>query len=232
MYVAQQVRDPQTGAWMEIWRDYAKDRVLREIVGFTSDPNVILISSPEGGDKTGIYEFDVKQKKNIEPAFQHKMFEATGVVRSIGEKDYGRVLGFTYAADTERTYWIDDRWANIAKALDNALGASTAPLDWTDRGTGLHATVSNSPSRSITIGSQSRDGKYIRYQGGAETAPQYYLLTDSAKLTALGKSRPSIDLTALGDTHLIEYPARDGLLIPAILTTPPKAIYGPGPYPT
>jgi dipeptidyl aminopeptidase/acylaminoacyl peptidase len=30
----------------------------------------------------------------------------------------------------------------------------------------------------------------------------------------------------------VEYPARDGLMIPAFLTTPPKAVFGPGPYPT
>jgi dipeptidyl aminopeptidase/acylaminoacyl peptidase len=36
----------------------------------------------------------------------------------------------------------------------------------------------------------------------------------------------------LGDTQIVEYPARDGLMIPAYLTTPPKSAYGAGPYPT
>jgi dipeptidyl aminopeptidase/acylaminoacyl peptidase len=30
----------------------------------------------------------------------------------------------------------------------------------------------------------------------------------------------------------VQYPARDGLIIPAFLTTPPADKYGPGPYPT
>jgi len=233
LYDAQQVRDAQTGAWEEIFRDYAKDRTTRSIVSFTSDPNVVLISSTEGGDKTGIYEFDVKQKKVIEPAFQHKMFEADSIITSSSDKDYGRVLGFTYQADTERTYWVDGRWASIAKELDKALGVTTEPVDWTDPGTGLQAKIDTSPVASVSIGSQSRDGKYIIVaKSGPKLPPQYYLLTDGAKLTALGKSRPSIDPAALGDTHLIEYQARDGLMIPAILTTPPKDVFGPGPYPT
>jgi len=232
-YIAQQVRDSQTGAWEEIYRDYAKDRVLRELVGFTSDPNVVLISSPEGGDKTGIYEFDIKQKKVIEPAFQHKLFESTGVVMSHDDKDYGRVLGFTYGAETNQTYWIDDHWSNISKALVQALGDPTAPVDWIDPGTGLHATFSESPISTVSVDSKSRDGKYmIVVKAGPKQPDQYYLLTDGSKLTALGKSRPSIDPTALGDTHIVQYPARDGLMIPAFLTTPPKDLYGPGPYPT
>ena len=233
MYIAQQIRDPQTGAWEEIYRDYAKDRVLRQLLGFTSDPNVVLISSPEGGDKTGIFEFDVKQKKVIEPAFQHKVFDAGGVVTSMDDKDFGRVLGFTYQAEAPRTYWLDDHWGNVAKALDQALGAPTDTVDWTDPGTGLHATLSESPTSSVSIGARSRDGKYIIIiKSGPKQPEQYYLLTDGAKLTALGKSRPSIDPATLGDTHLIQYQARDGLMIPAFLTIPPKSVYGAGPYPT
>jgi dipeptidyl aminopeptidase/acylaminoacyl peptidase len=233
VYNAHQVRDPQTGAWEEIFRDYAKDRTTRSIVSFTSDPNVVLISSTEGGDKVGIYEFDIQQKKVIEPAFQHKMFEAGSIVRSSDDKDFGRVLGFTYEADTQRIYWVDDHWANIAKALDKALGVTTSPVAWTDPGTGLRGTINESPIASVSIGSKSRDGKYmIVVKEGPKQPPQYYLLTDGAKLTALGKARPTIDPAALGDTHLIEYPARDGLMIPAFLTTPPKDVFGPGPYPT
>ena len=233
VYIAQQVRDPQTGAWDEIYRDYAKDRVQRSLLAFTADPNVVIISSPEGGDKTGIYEFDVKQKKVIEPAFQHKLFEADGVVVSHDDKDYGRVLGFRYSAETGRIYWLDDHWSNVAKALNQALGSPAAPVDWTDPGTGLHATINEAPISSVTMGSHSRDGKYmIVVKSGPKQPDQYYLLTDGSKLTALGKSRPSIDPATLGDTHMIEYQARDGLMIPAFLTTPPKDVYGPGPYPT
>jgi hypothetical protein len=83
MFIAQQIRDPDSGQWIDLFRSYAKDRSITSVVGFTTDPHVILISSPEGGDKTGIYEYDLKHRNLIEPAFQHKLFEAAeGVVMS------------------------------------------------------------------------------------------------------------------------------------------------------
>jgi len=233
IYIAQEIRDPDTGAWSEHFRSYAKDRIITSIVAFTDDPNVVLISTVRGGDKTGIYEYDIKQRKILEPAFEHKLFEARDVLTSDAPADYGRVLGFSYAAETNRIYWLDGRMASISKALDQALGATTKSLDWIDPGTGLQSLITVGAGVSVSINSRSDDGKYmIVEKSGPKQPPQYFLLTDGAKLTPLGKARPTIDLNALGDTQLIEYPARDGLMIPAFLTTPPKAVFGPGPYPT
>jgi len=232
IFIAQQLRDPDSGQWVELFRSYAKDRSITTIIGFTSDPHVILISSPEGGDKVGIYEYDIKQRKVIEPAFQHKLFEAQpALIISTGAKDYGRSLGFYYDAETTRTYWLDDHIAALAKAADQALGAATVNVDWTDPGTGLKATIPVESGSSVSFLSWSDDMKYVLLEkSGPRQPPEYYLLSDG-KLSLLGKARPWIDTAALGDTRLVEYPARDGLMIPAFLTLPPSS-FGPGPYPT
>jgi len=232
IFIAQQLRDPDSGQWVELFRSYAKDRSITTIIGFTSDPHVILISSPEGGDKVGIYEYDIKQRKVIEPAFQHKLFEAQpALIISTGAKDYGRPLGFYYDAETTRTYWLDDHIAALAKAADQALGAATVNVDWTDPGTGLKATIPVESGSSVSFLSWSDDMKYVLLEkSGPRQPPEYYLLSDG-KLSLLGKARPWIDTAALGDTRLVEYPARDGLMIPAFLTLPPSS-FGPGPYPT
>ena len=231
VYIAQDIRDPDTGAWSEHFRSYAKDRAITSILAFTTDPNVVLISAIKG-DKTGIYEYDIKQRKVLEPAFEHKMFNATGVVASTSPADYGRILGFEYAAESTRTYWLDDHWAAASKALAQALGGTSEAIDWTDPGTGLQAPINIQPI-AVSIVSRSDDGRFVIVEkSGPKQPPQYFLLTDGKTLTALGKSRPWIDASVIGDTQLIEYPAQDGLLIPAFLTTPPKALFGPGPYPT
>ncbi len=231
MFIAQQIRDPDSGQWVELFRSYAKDRSITSIVGFTSDPHVILISSPQGGDKTGIYEYDIKQRRVIEPAFEHKLFEAGGVRMSMARADYGRPLGFTYAAETGRTYWIDDQMAALAKSASQALGAGTVNVDWTDPGTGLKATIATESGSSVGIIDWSDDMKFVLLEkSGPRQPPEYYMLSDG-KLALLGKARPWIDTASLGDTRLVEYPARDGLLIPAFLTLPPSS-FGPGPYPT
>jgi len=78
----------------------------------------------------------------------------------------------------------------------------------------------------------SDDLKYVIVEkSGPRQPPEYYLLTDAGKLTLLGKERPWMNTAALGDTRLVQYAARDGLIIPAFLTSPRKELYGPGPYP-
>lgn len=231
VFIAQQVRDPDTGKWVELFRSYAKNRNLIGIVGFTTDPNVILISSTQGGDKTGIYEYDIKQKKIIEPAFQHKLFDAEGPVISESPLDYGRILGFTYEADTSRVYWVDGGLDNLQKAAAKALGVTTVPVAWVDPGTGAKATIQVESGAAVDIASYSDDFKIaIIAKSGPSQPLEYYLLAGS-KLQLLGKARPWINTATLGQTELVEYPARDGLMIPAYLTLPP-ATYGPGPYPT
>jgi dipeptidyl aminopeptidase/acylaminoacyl peptidase len=232
IFIAQQIRDPDSGEWIELFRSYAKDRSLTTIIGFTADPHVILISSPEGNDKTGIYEYDVKQRKVIEPAFEHKLFEAEpAVITSKATADFGRPLGFYYDAETARTYWLDGRMAAISKAASQALGVAAVNVDWTDPGTGVKATIAVESGASVGIESWSDDLKYVLLEkSGPRQPPEYYILADG-KLSLLGKARPWIDTATLGDTTLVEYPARDGLMIPAFLTLPPASA-GPGPYPT
>jgi acetyl esterase/lipase len=232
-YVAQQIRDPATGQWNEVFRFYAKDREPIEIVGFTPDPNVILISANEGADKTGIFEYDIKQKKIIEPAFQHKLFDAGAVVFSRAAADFGRPLGFNYEAETEKVYWLDPHLAALQKQAEQLLGVpAPVKVDWIDPGTNAHAVIPVESGAGLKLISWSDDFSLAVFEkSGPRQPPEYYLLS-GGKLSLLGKARPWIDTAALGDTRLVEYPARDGLMIPAFLTTPPAAIFGPGPYPT
>ncbi len=234
VYLAQQLRDPVTGAWQEYFRSYAKDRDVTSIISFTDDPNVVLVTAAQGSDKAGVYEYDAKQKKILEPAFEHRLFDATGgVIESHAPADYGRPLGFGYAAETAKIYWVDGQMGAIDAAVRKALGLTTTPVDWIDPGSGAHATIDVAKDADVSLVSASFDRKYMIFEkSGPRQPPQYYLLTDGAKLTALGKSRPWIDPAALGETRLVEYAARDGLEIPAFLTTPSKALFGPGPYPT
>jgi dipeptidyl aminopeptidase/acylaminoacyl peptidase len=234
VYIAQQIRNPDTGAWEEHFRSFAKDRISTDVVGFTTDPNVVLIATSKGADKTGIFEYDIKQRKILEPAFEHKLFEAAPeVIISHAPGDFGRPLGFAYQAETSKIYWLDPRMDSIFKALSQSLGVSSETIDWTDPGTGLKSRLPVALGADLRFDGASDDMKYILIEkSGPRQPPEYYLLTDGSKLALLGKSRPWIDTAALGETHLVQYAARDGLLIPAFLTTPPKAVFGPGPYPT
>jgi acetyl esterase/lipase len=233
VFIAQQIRDSDSGEWVELFRSYAKDRSVTAIVGFTSDPHVILIASPEGGDKTGIYEYDTKARKIIEPAFQHKLFDAADeVVLSHSPQDFGRPLGFVYQAATQKIYWLDPHFDALQKSAERALGVATTPVDWTDPATGVKSTINVESGAAVQMLGWSDDYQQVLLEkAGPKQPPEYYLLA-GGKLALLGKARPWIDTSALGDTRLVEYPARDGLMIPAFLTVPSAALFGPGPYPT
>jgi dipeptidyl aminopeptidase/acylaminoacyl peptidase len=160
------------------------------------------------------------------------MFEAASVIPSTAAATFGEPLGFSYNGDAPSVYWTDPQLASIAKSVTTALAARTAVIDWTDPGTGQAAKVPVADGFRVNITDYSDDLKYVIVEkSGPNVAGEYYLLVDG-KLSLLGRSRPWIKSDDLGDSRLVEYPARDGLMIPAFLHTPPRAQFGGGPYPT
>lgn len=229
VYVAQWIRNPANGNWEEHFRSYAKDRNLTEVVGFTTDPNIIYVNVTRNGDKAGVYEYDISQRKITQPAFEYKKFEAGGPVEI---RKTGQLLGFTYQAERSKVYWADPKMDGIAKAVSTALGVKTTAIPWVDVATGEKSKISVADGFDTSIVDWSDNLKYVVVnKSGPNLPPEYYLLTDGSKLSLLGKSRPQINTAELGDSRLIQYAARDGLMIPAFLHTPPKTLYGEGPYP-
>ncbi len=233
VYLAQWIRDPATGEWAEHFRWYAKDREPVSIVGFTDDPNILYVSSSKGRDKVGLYVYDIKARQIVEPLLEHKLFDASGIVMSTAKADYGRVLGFRYQGPSNSVYWTDPTLAALNKTLRSALGVKTTTVNWNDQATGAITRLPVPDGADAYISDWSEDLKYfIVTKEGPGNPGEFYLLDASGSLSLLGKVRPDLDASALGTTRLVQYPARDGLIIPAFLTTPPAEKYGPGPYPT
>lgn len=231
LYVKQEWKDLKTGEWSELFRYYAKDREPMSIAGFTEDPNIVLVLTNKGTDKAAVYEYDITQKKLLSPAFAHKMFDAVAVVQSHAASDYGAVLGFAYAGDTNRIYWVDDRLGGMESQVRQALGVKLKSIDWIDAATGTKAKIQTMGDVDARLIDYSDDrSRVLIEKSGPKVPPEYYLF-DGQKLRLIGRSRPTLNTSALGETRMIEYAARDGLMIPAFLTTPNPDIYGKGPYP-
>ncbi len=232
LYIAQWFKDPATGQWSEHYRNYAKDRENMDVVGFSTDPNIVFVRSSKGRDKAGIYEYDLKQRKITEPLFEHKVFDADRVVIDHTPARLGQILGFTYLGPSGAIYWADDKLAALDKGVRAALGIQTATLAWTDPGTNAQVKIGVPTGANVGVISRSDDLKTVIVEKSGPRQPsEFYMLTDSGQLTLLGKAYPDLDLSVLGDTTLVEYTARDGLVIPAFLTKPPAGKFGPGPYP-
>ncbi len=231
-YIAQWLKSPDSGKWEEHFRSFVKDRETFEVAGFTPDPNIIYVLSDKGRDKAGIYEYDIRQRKILEPLFEHKLFDASRVLQSTRPENYGEVLGFAYEGATTTRYWTDPKLAPLNKTVRAALGVKTKSIDWIDPANGEKAKFPVVDGADAEITDWSDDLKiFIVTKSGPRQPDEYYLLDAAGKLQLLGGAKPDMDLASLGDTRLVQYAARDGLVIPAFLTTPPAG-FGAGPFPT
>jgi dipeptidyl aminopeptidase/acylaminoacyl peptidase len=232
-YVAVYFRNPDTNAWEEHMRYFLKDRENPEILGFTKDPDVAIVKLNHGHDKTAIYEYSIREHKLSDPIFANAAFDATDIITSDDKADFGDILGFRFDGVREGDiYWADDKMAALSDGLKKALGEVDAPMIWTDAATSKKMEIMVPTNVSVSIIGLSHDRKTaIVEKEGPKTPPEYYAYIEGKGLTLLGKSRPQIKPDDLGDTTLIQYTARDGLILPAYLTKPNPAIWGPGPYP-
>ncbi len=232
-YRAIYFRNPDTNAWEEHMRFFVKDHEEPAILGFTKDPNVAIVKLNHGQDKSAIYEYSIRERKLSDPIFANAAFEATDIITSDDKADFGDILGFTFDGVIEGdTYWADDKMAALSDSLKKSLGEVDAPMIWTDAATSKKMQVMVPTNVSVSIEGMSTDRKtVIVKREGPKVPPEYYVYIEGKGLTLLGKSRPQIKPDDLGDTSLIQYTARDGLVLPAYLTKPNPAIWGPGPYP-
>ncbi|PVM78500.1 alpha/beta hydrolase family protein [Caulobacter radicis] len=227
-YAVQQIKNPTTGAWEEHFRSYARDRNFTTLEGFSSDPNIAYVSMVKTNGKRGVYVYDITAKQVLEPLFEHKLFDANGVI--LDEK--GELLGVTYDDARGSIYWVDEGVGARFKAARTALGVKMEPLAWTDPDTEAKTRFNVSTDFDISVVDTSEDRSVLIIEkSGPKLPPEYYLLDKTGKLTLLGGSRPWVKTAGLGQTRLVQYTARDGLPIPGLLTTPP-ASFGAGPHPT
>lgn len=231
-YIAQWIKSPDTGEWAEHFRWYARDRQPVSIAGFSNDPNIIFVQSSVDRDHAAIYEYNIRERKMGEIAFAHPVFNAEGVIRSTSPADFGEVVGFSYEGEKGQIYWADPVMEAAQRQFRQVLGVRMQPLQWIDIASGRRVGLQVPEDADISMTAVSDDRKiFVIRKSGPMTPPEYYLVKDG-QVALLGRAYPELANAPLGPTTLIQYEARDGLIIPAFLTKPDPEVYGAGPYPT
>lgn len=234
-YVATEFRNPATNAWEEHFRSYVKNRDINQVVGFADDANIAFIQSNVGRDKTVIYEYDIAARKQKEVLFEHKFFNASDVrvnhYKGVDNIPFGALLGVGYSGPRgNEVEWTNGTFKALIAGLRQALAVKASPVTLVDPATGQNATVELDNGQAVRVVDFSADMKtVIVVTSGPSNPPEYHLLHNGI-LTLLAKSYPQIDPAALGTTRLVYYKARDGLDIPAFLTTPSTELCGAGPW--
>jgi len=233
-YIAAEIRDHRTGQWDEHFRSYVKNRDQTQIVRFSADPNIAFISSNEGQDKSVLYEYDIAARKRKEILFEHRFFNAGSVIINPYKQAPAApsgILGVSYLGPRgDDVQWTDPGMLAIDAGLRQALDLHDEKLRIVDPASGQSATIDYPLERDYRIVDFTPDMRTLLLNvSGASAPPQYYLFRNG-ELTLLSSSYAAIDPRTLGDTRLVYYTARDGLNIPAFLTTPSTEMCGPGPW--
>lgn len=234
-YVATEFRNPASNAWDEHFRSYVKDRDVNQVVGFADDTNIAFIQSNVGRDKTLVYEYDIAARKKKEVLFEHKFFNAGSVMvnryKGADGVPFGAILGVGYSGPRgNEVEWTNPTFKGLEQGVRQALKIQDGDLTLLDPATGQSGTTRYDLGKAVRVSDYSADLKtFLLTISGPANPPEYHLL-HNGKLTLLAKSYPDIDPAALGNTRLVYYKARDGLDIPAFLTTPNTELCGAGPW--
>ncbi len=234
-YIAAEFRNPVSGAWEEHFRSYVKDRDHIVVAGFSSDPNIAFLISNEGQDKSVIYEYDVSARKKKEILFQHKFFNATGVLvnpYAVTANGLGELIGVEYEGPRGNdVQWTSPQLLSLDAGLKQALRIADSELRLVDPATGQEAVINYPVEKNYQIIGYSRDFSTVLLGVSGSATPEEYYLFSKGMLTLLAKGYPQIDPRTFGSTTLVYYKARDGVDIPAFLTKPSVDLCGTGPWP-
>jgi pimeloyl-ACP methyl ester carboxylesterase len=235
-YIAIDMRTP--GAeWAEHFRSYVKNRDVVDVIRRGANSNTAIIQSNVGQEFSSIYEYDIASKKIGAKLFEHKYFDAYGVLgEELDSANSDGFYGYGYQGISEGdVHWEKPEIEAIVRGVAQSLGLRETKQK-------LMSVVGAQQAEITTFGDVSvqlvqrvaitgASPTYLFRISGSTYPTEHYLL-QGQKLQLLAKERPAIDRAALGSARFIHYPSRDRLNIPAYLDIPNEKLCGPGPYAT
>ena len=200
-------KHPETGEWELHHELVAVEREGMQPVAFDEDGRRVYMVDNTGRERAVLRTYDLITRELSEPIYGGDDIEAGGVYQASNPDDFGKVIGFYGYGKGQVLEYTDPKWASIQQRLDEALPADLQ-----------HSIRSMSDDLTIMV---------VRASGSRE-AGAWYLLINGEQLVPLGRSFPFLEPEKLADRVFVTYEARDGLEIPAFLTSPAE---GNAPYP-
>ena len=163
---------------------------------FTFDNQNLYVASNIGRDKTAIYLYDIKGKKQTTLLYENPDVDVETLLRS----DKRRIVtGVSFTTDKRHYYFFDEDRAELQQDIEARL-----------------------PGYEVAVASMSRDEtRALVYAGSDRTLGTYYFYdrtnSDFRKLADVG---PWLVEDELAEMKPIAYTARDGLAIHGYLTLP------------
>jgi dipeptidyl aminopeptidase/acylaminoacyl peptidase len=166
------------------------------LIGLSADGQTILARSSRGSDRFKIWGIPVSGGE-FSLVYEDPDNDVTSIVT---DRYSGAPVGFRVGGLEPTIHWIDPKHEAVQKAVARAF-----------------------PNRITSVFDRSEDFKrVVAHVEGASSPPVYYLI-DFGKGAAdiIGEEYPALADVPMGTQEAVTYKSRDGLTIPAYLTTPP-----------
>ena len=158
------------------------------------DDKTLYVTWRKDRDKAVIYRYDPEASKITEIVAQHPQVD----LRNLVFDQDGIVRGVSFNANEPGVAWFDDRYAKVQSVADKAF-----------------------PDRVNQVQVRS-GGDLALITSFSDVEPGSFYLLDgkTLKMEWLADRRPWIDPKKMSHMRAVRYKARDGLEIPAYVTTP------------
>ncbi|NDY94594.1 alpha/beta hydrolase family protein [Wenzhouxiangella limi] len=191
--------------WRELQVDSERERPSITPLGFSADNQRMYFLSNHDmaeNDRSGAFRYDF-ESGDLELLFRHPQVDVSGAIRGHDDEVLGVVSRFgplTYA-------FFEDK---AAEHPDARL---------------LQQLARSFPENDVSLTSFSRDGKRaVLFVRGDRNPGEFFLFhTDKLQAEFLAATRPELPKERLSPMRALEIPARDGLNLHGLLTTPADA---------
>ncbi len=199
------VRKGATDPWVKVGEAKYGD-LQSEPMQFDASGKILYVAGRRNGeDRASIYEYTVDTGA-WKAAVRHPQRDI-GIesARFIDDWRARKVLGLLYADDRRGVAWFDPEYARVQKGVDAALP-------------GMVNFLQHQGERWVVTSYSDRDPGEV-----------YLLDGRTLQMQKLLSYEPWIDPNAMAPAKWVRYKARDGLVIPALLTVPNSAGAKPAP---
>jgi len=207
------IKHPQTGEFEvhEALTQKLSERYTLRIAGMDEASGKYYILTDLFSDQIEAWMYDPATRKfDDEVLVSHPQYSIYGLILGTQPSNFNQILGFEIAGPTLETVYVDPQMKAIDAAIKGAF-----------------------PGQEVEISGYNDDLSKVLFEtSSAQHPPTYHLLLDRQRVLTLGSQRPWIDPAEIGEQRWVNYPARDGLMIPAILDLPQGWKEGDAPLPT
>lgn len=193
-------RTGQAADWKSVYDSDAVTDTARIIhfAAVSGRTDTAYVMTRNGGDKFGVYEFDLNAKTLGRKLLQNSRVDADGpVVDSASQQ----AVGASFVDDLPTVEYFDASYAQMQADL-----------------------AATFPGERVEIRSVSKDRKkFVAYVEGTQNPGGAYHFVDMTvpEMTKIGARYSTLTAADIAPVKSFTYQARDGLTIPAYLTLPP-----------